>query len=129
MDLSLFLAQVFGLYFIIAGVAMLLRPKLVTDLIEMVTAHDGLLSLSGFVALIIGIPLVLLHSVWDGPVWQTVVSLVAWLTFLKGMSLILMPKLTIGWAEKIWRKQSTLNVLLVVMIMLGGYLAYVGFGM
>lgn len=129
MDLSLFLAQAFGLYLVIGGVSMLVRPKVVNMLINTFSSDDGRSTIMGFWILILGIPLVLVHSVWDGASWQTLVSLLAWATFLKGFSLVMMPNITMRWAENLWRNDTILKSLLVLMVILGAYLLYVGFGM
>jgi len=39
--------------------------------------------LSGMLALLIGIPIVILHNIWEGP-WEIVVTLIGWVTVIKG---------------------------------------------
>tara|TARA_B100000745_G_C20139723_1_gene390723 strand:+ start:135 stop:524 length:390 start_codon:yes stop_codon:yes gene_type:complete len=128
MDLSLFLAQVFGIYFVIGGIGLILKPKTLPKFIQRFSSNRVDVMMGGFLALLIGAPLVLLHNIWDGAVYQTVVTVLVWLTFLKGAARILMPDAVVTLAQKMEHKPNLVNAMLWLMVVLGGYLLYVGFG-
>lgn len=126
MDISLFLAQVFGLYLLIGGVGMLLHPYATQELLGRWSSDRVVVFLGGFVALIIGIPLVLIHSIWEGT-WEIVVTLLVWIIFMKGVVRVLAPDAVVGWVMLIASRPRLLKSLLMVMTLVGAYLAYVGF--
>jgi hypothetical protein len=126
MDISMFLAQAFGLYLLIAGVALLMNPELVKELFKRFTGDSGDIAMGGFIILLLGIPLVLLHSIWDGT-WHVVVSVLVWLMFLKGAVRVLAPRAVMTWTESLSKQEGVMRILLLVMVVLGLFLLYVGF--
>lgn len=128
MDTTMFLAQAFGLYLAIAGVAMLLNPKLINGLVKTLAGSHAAIAAGGFLSLILGIPLILIHNIWDGDMVTTIVTVLAWATFLKGITRIMMPGMVMGWSESFMQNQGLLKGMLVVMTLVGLYLCYVGFG-
>lgn len=128
MDISMFLAQAFGLYLAIAGIALLAQPKAMNDIIDLFSDSRAAVMVGGLVALVIGIPLVLVHSIWGGPFWQVLVSLLAWATFLKGAMRTLMPGVVMNWANAMKGYMGAMKVMTIIMLVAGLYLCYVGFG-
>lgn len=126
MDISIFLTQAFGLYFVIAGVAMLIKPRCIEDLMETFSNSRGLVVLMGFFILIIGIPLILVHNIWDGS-WRVLITVFAWLTFFKGLTWVLVPE-SIGTWGKLLNNSGLVKGLLGLVVILGLYLLYIGFG-
>ena len=55
------------------------------EIILTVNNHTVLL---GFISLLVGLPIIILHNLWGGP-WEIVVTLMGWLTTLKGFVRIL----------------------------------------
>lgn len=126
MDISLFLAQVFGLYFILAGVAILIRPTATMELMQLV-ANRNATFVSGFIALMVGVPLVLLHNIWDGS-WRVLITILVWLTLLKGLIRIFVPDLVANWADTLISYPHLVRHMIWALIILGIYLVYLGFG-
>ncbi len=125
MDISLFLAQVFGLYFILAGTAILIRPSSTMELMQFFSNRNAVF-VSGFIALIVGVPLVLLHNIWDGS-WRVIITVLVWLTFLKGVVRIIMPELVASWADALVSYSRLMRHMLWVLVIAGIYLMYLGF--
>ena len=126
MDISIFLAQVFGLYFILAGLAMLFRPSAIQELFVMMSDRSNTL-LTGFIALLIGIPLVLLHNIWDGS-WRVLITTLVWATLFKGLVRIFLPDVVIRLAKTLVTHKRTVLHMVWVILVLGLYLVSVGFG-
>jgi hypothetical protein len=70
------------------------RP-LIIDLIK----NPPLLFLSGFIALIVGILLVVSHNIWAAD-WRVVITIVAWLSLVKGIIRIMVPQFGIKSTQK-----------------------------
>lgn len=127
MDISIFLAQAFGLYLLIGGIALLMNQELTNALIKKFSSHADDVAMGGFLALIIGIPLVLIHNVWDGS-WRVLVTILVWLTFLKGVVRVLAPRAVTVWSQSLAKQPGLLRMLLLSMVILGVILAAFGFG-
>jgi hypothetical protein len=124
-DISLFLAQVFGLYFVLAGVAILIRPTSTIELMQLFSNRSTTF-MSGFIALVIGVPLVLLHNIWDGS-WRVIITVLVWITLLKGIARIYMPDLVASWADTLVAYPRLVRHMVWVLVIAGMYLMYLGF--
>ncbi|MEK7138833.1 MAG: hypothetical protein AAB799_01495, partial [Patescibacteria group bacterium] len=80
---------------------------------------------SGFVFLILGVLLVVSHSVWT-PDWRLVITILGWLVLLKGVGRIFFSNAV---RRLIERKRNNRRFLLgeIVVFMVGPYLLYYGF--
>jgi len=128
MDNTLFLAQLFGIYFLVMGVVIIVRNKEMSRVINSFINNEALGFVIGIFTLLIGLLIVLSHNVWEaGLAW--IVTLIGWLTLLKGVAyLLLSPKSFAGVAKMIVGSKSYIWVS-VVTIIIGAYLAAKGFGL
>lgn len=126
MDISLFLAQAFGLFLLIGGAGMLLHPRATQDLVRTLSTDRTTVFFGGFITLLIGAPLVAVHNIWEGT-WEVLVTLLVWVTFLKGVMRILLPDVIVGWSTLIARRPNVLRGALALTTLIGAYLCYVGF--
>ena len=126
MDTSLFLAQAFGLYFTIAGAALLLQPVLLRSLTNKFAADRESIVFGGFLTLLVGIPLVLIHNVWDGS-WAVIITVIVWIIFIKGAVRMLLPDMVLDWSRSLMNKHSLLQLAVLAMVVLGIYLLFIGF--
>lgn len=127
MDISVFLAQFFGIYLTITGIGLILKPDSLQQLMQRLSTNRLDVMIGGILTLLVGAPMVLLHNIWDGSLWQTVVTVLAWVTFVKGVLRILMPDAVVILAQKMQHTPQTVSVLLWIVVATGGYLLYAGF--
>lgn len=125
MDISIFLAQVFGLYFVIIGLALLARPKAMTHLMESLSTRESVY-LTGIIALMVGVPLVLIHNVWDGT-WRVLITFLIWLVLIKGVTRVFFPDMVVSWIQGLSRNPGFVRLLVWFMLVVGLYLLYLGF--
>jgi hypothetical protein len=91
MDSSKFLSKVIGIYLIIISIAMLINmPQFITQ-VNILIHDSGNMFVTGFFTLILGILMVVSHNLWRWD-WRLVITIIAWLTFLKGASIIIYPQ-------------------------------------
>ncbi len=90
MNTSVFLAQAFGLYFLVMGVAFVVNRKQMLQIVSEIQPVSYVSLLAGIVTLILGILLVLSHNVWVAD-WRVGITILAWLTFIKGTLLLTFP--------------------------------------
>ena len=125
METSIFLAKVIGLFSVISATAVLVRYKKNLALEKEAVANPGAVALAGYAILILGVLLVVSHSVWTLD-WRLVITIFGWLVLLKGVGRIFFPEAIKNLIEK---KQHDRRFMIgeVVMIVVGLYLLYYGF--
>jgi hypothetical protein len=125
MELSIFLAKLFGIYMLAVGVLWALRGDMLAQVIEEFFDNRALVFVSGLLALVVGIAIAIGHSVWE-PNWRGLITLFGYLSILRGVARISFPdvprKRAIGLVSG-----GSRWVLLVFVLAVGGYLTWAGF--
>lgn len=129
MDTTLFLTQAFGLFYVIGGVALLMHQGFLRDLGQSLLMKREWIVLGGFLTLILGIPLVLVHNIWTGEVYVLIVTISCWLTFLKGLLRVWFPGYVQRWGQSLIAQPVAIKSMAFMMLLLGLYLCFEGFGM
>ena len=124
MALSNFLAEVFGFFFVIVSLSLLINPKNLSKLFS--SAEDeACLFYTGLAAFVAGIAIVLSHNVWVYD-WRVAVTILGWLSLVKGGFTLLWPDLTKELVNK-FEEKEWISFALVATVFLGLALVYVGF--
>lgn len=129
MDGSIFLAKAFSIYFVIMGVAMLGCKNYFEKAVIEISKDNGLGLLTSIFTLILGILLVLYHNVWVYD-WHVIVTVLAWLTLIKGTARLLFAEKIAKWAKpkpKKFKNNYCYYGWTVFLIVLGAYLGWMGF--
>ena len=126
MELSLFLAKLFGIYLLVMAVLFVVRGDVIAKVIEEFFSSRPMLFLSGLLALSVGIAMAVSHSVWELS-WRGLITLFGYLSIVKGIVRIGFP----GAPKKatgFFVKSSIARWLWIgLALLLGGYLTWVGF--
>ena len=124
-ETSIFLAKIIGLFGTISTLAILVRYKIYLEIEEDATRNPVMIYVSGFFILIIGVLLTVSHQVWTLD-WRVLITIIGWLTFLKGTLRIFFPE-TIK--KLIKKKKYDRRFLLaeVTVLLVSLYLVYQGF--
>lgn len=125
MDVSLFLAKAFGLYLVIVSIMLLINRKELLKRVNAMLSCPGTMFFSAIVTLILGILLIISHNIWTAD-WRVIVTLLAWLTFAKGVVRTLYPQIDEKWGD-IYQNNAFYYGSGVITLLIGLYLAYVGF--
>ena len=83
-EVSIFLARALGIYLLIIALSMLFNHKVFFRTFQQWTEQTGVITLTAFISIILGILMVLVHNVWVAD-WRLVITLLAWLTLVKGV--------------------------------------------
>jgi hypothetical protein len=125
---TLFLSRLLGLFFLICGLAMLLHKPVYT--VALATGAYSPLALR-WIAMVItlaGLAMVLAHNVWSKPAVAVIVTLVGWLTLVKGIAYLFLPG---RWLEEFFQAVLNCEVCIYLapafLLLLGAYLTYEGF--
>ena len=124
MIISLMLAQIIGLYFILTSIIMLVCPSSYRRFAETIQDNPATSMLGASMALILGIIMVVFHTllVWD---WRLVITVIAWLTAIKGLVWMIVPDFPASYASKCL-SGVTRYVIGAIFLLLGIYLYYEG---
>jgi hypothetical protein len=125
---TIFLAKLIGLYCIVIAVAMSIdKPATVNALVALV-GSPPLVFLVGLIVVAAGLAMVLSHNVWRGSALAVAVTLIGWLTLVKGALFLFTPAPAAGgfivWGAA-YERWFYLDVALA--FALGIYLTYAGF--
>jgi vacuolar-type H+-ATPase subunit I/STV1 len=82
-----FLARLIGLYCLLAALVMAVQREAWTAAVTALVHDPPLMLLSGVCVVAAGLALVLAHNVWSGGALPVVVTVIGWLTLLKGLML------------------------------------------
>lgn len=121
MELSIFLAKVIGWLFVIMGIFLLARQKLISSIIEDTLEQPGLLFILGFITLVMGLLLVVSHNMWTMS-WPVIITIIAWLTLLGGIFRLFSPDLNKNLARGWLKKPTYIIVSAIIYIIIGLYL-------
>jgi len=91
METAIFLARLFGIYFIMAGLSLLFKRQMLIREIKRLK-ESGAVYFFGLSAFLAGLAMVLAHNVWQGEWWRIAITLIGWAAFLKGIFLIFFPE-------------------------------------
>lgn len=126
MDISIFLAKALGLYLVIISISMLINVSRFTSILNDIIDNPSLLLFSGALALIFGILLVLTHNIWQFD-WRVVITIIAWLSLIKGIIRVLFPQLSFGLIRYFSQNTTAYYLSGLISLLLGVFLCYFGF--
>ena len=125
MELSLFLAKLFGIYLLIIAVLWALRGDIISKVIEEFFASRAMLFVSGLLALAVGIAMAIGHSVWELN-WRGLITLFGYVSIAKGIARIGFPSV-VQKSVSALLKESRMRLWIGLVFAIGGYLTWVGF--
>lgn len=126
MDKSKFLSKVLGLYLLIISTSMYIHMSEIPKLLTGFTTFPALLLTIGFITLILGLLMVLSHNIWQWN-WKVIITILAWVILLKGISIILFPHIMINITMFFVDNQYFQYGAYGFDFLLGAYLTYMGF--
>jgi len=124
---TIWLCRFIGLFALIVGLSSLIRGGDLATNMRLIVADRPLLFVIGVIALSAGLAMVLLHNVWSGGAATIIITVIGWLSTLRGVFILLTP------VDLEARLLSGINLgalasfYTVVFIVLGLYLTYAGF--
>ena len=90
METSYLIAKIAAVAFLAIGLSGILRNGYYGHLMKDIYKNSGLVLLYGFLSLIVGMLIVHYHNFWVAD-WIVLVTIIGWISLLKGISLMLFP--------------------------------------
>lgn len=91
MDLTVLVAKLLGIYFVVSGLFLIFKGKTISHLLKDFFDHPAIVYLTGVVMIFLSSAYLIQNSIWDGT-WQTVITVFAWFVLLKGLAYIFVPE-------------------------------------
>ncbi len=126
MERSIFLSKALGIYLLIVSLSMLINMPYFFIRVQLLMHDPNAMFITGFMTLILGILMVLSHNVWEWS-WRVLVTIIAWLTLLKGMSVVACPTYLIDLTNSVSASKATIYSAAVIDLILALVLCYYGF--
>ena len=125
MPISIFLAKVIGLYFVIVSLILLIKPEQFRDYALSFLKNKVQLLPTALFTLILGILMVISHNIWVYE-WRVWITLISWLVLVKGVLLLFNP----SWFDRFVRsvyENGYLRVFAVIYLVVGLLFCWKGF--
>lgn len=125
MNVSIFFAKALGLYLTIASLAIMINVQDSRLAITEMFNQRAVLFLTAIVTLILGIIMILFHNIWVAD-WRVIITVLCWLTFIKGIVRIYAPNIVRQW-RGVFQSKISFLIIGFISLALGLYLLYMGF--
>ncbi len=123
MDTSILVAHILGISFSILGISMLCNKKWTTRVVEEMVQDQGILWISGLIAVMLGAVLVVVNNMWTSGL-PLFVTIVGWLVLIKGACILIFPRASVAYYKKM-NKGSVFVWGGVIVLVLGLLLLFV----
>lgn len=124
---TVFLSRLLGLFLLILGVGELTQGSAVAEIATEIVNAPALMLISGLCTVVAGLAIVLGHNVWRGGLAPVIVTILGWLTLIKGVGLVVVP--ASGWAGALRASHYAdyYPIWVAIPLILGAYLTFAGF--
>lgn len=126
MGVSVFVAKIFGICYLVIGIGLLFNQKAFRRMIDDFCRNTALLFYAGLLALVLGVVLILTHNVWAAD-WSVIITLIGWLGFIKGIWIIVFPNTALKFMQAYRNNTNLLIAHSVCALIFGGVLTFFGF--
>jgi hypothetical protein len=125
---TLFLSRLLGLFYLICALAMLLHKQVYTAALATVSYNPMAMRWVAMIITLAGLAMVLAHNVWSKRPVVVIVTLLGWLTLIKGLAYLFLPARWMeGFFQAVLNCGACLYSATAFMLVLGAYLTYEGF--
>ncbi len=128
MEISFFLGRALGIYLLIVSLSMLFNRGVFFTTFQQWSEQPATITLTAFISIILGILMVLVHNVWTAD-WRIVITLLAWLTLIKGIIRLNFPHAVPQTMEYFHQHQVGYYILSVFCLLLAIFLLAFSFGL
>jgi hypothetical protein len=124
---TVFLSKLIGLYCLLVGLSMLTQKEAMVAAVNSLVHNPAALLMGGWIALVVGLAIILGHNVWYGGPAALLVTVFGWAALIKGIILLFLPPQGTDRYFAALHYEQHFYQYAVVMAALGAYLTYEGF--
>lgn len=123
--MTVILAKIFGLYFLVLSFAFLFNPDRFRRLYQQIEKDENFLFIGGILALLIGAFVISVHNVWVLD-WPVIITVLGWWSLIKGSILLISPRSIILFSFIQNRSDMFYRLISVFWMALGIFFIYKG---
>jgi hypothetical protein len=124
-----YISKLIGLYALVFGICMFANKQTTISAVEAIARDPGIVLLCGIFALSVGLAILLVHNVWSGGSLSIIVTVLGWLSLLKGLVLLFLSQAALAAYVQAIYYEKWYYAYAVVTLAIGVYLTYGGFRM
>ena len=124
-----FLSKLIGLYALIFGICMLVNRDGTIAAVAGFARDPALVLVCGVFALGVGLAMILGHNRWSGGVLPIVVTVIGWLSLIKGVVLLFVSPAAFATYMQSLHYEQAFYIYAAVTLLVGAYLTYGGFSL
>ena len=125
--LTIFLGKLLGVYCLIVALTMMANRQTMVDAVNALIRSPPLVLLSGVIAVGVGLGVAIGHDVWSGGALPIIVTIVGWVSLIKGVVLLALPAGQMAKLYKAMRYERFYLAYVGVTLALGLYLTIAAF--
>ena len=118
--------QIISIVYIAVGIGIFINPGFYKKLFEDFIENAAVLYLGGITALVVGYLILAFHNTWTMDL-SVIITIVGWLALIKGVVILIQPKIIITLSKAILQKENILKIEAIAVIILGLAFAFLGF--
>ncbi len=126
METSVLLAKIIGPLLFIVGLGLLINMEHYRRMMTDFGASPLSIYMAGTTALLLGLLIVTFHNVWE-PQWPVIITILGWLTLIKGVIRVVAPKFVQHRAEHYARNTTAVTTSALILLVLGSVLIFFGY--
>jgi len=126
MEISIRLAQIFGIVFLAIGLGMLFEPKYYHKIYNDFVKNPALIYVTALAITAVGYFIIVKHNVWIMS-WEVIITIIGWLALIKGILLLVIPQGFLNMSKGWFKKPEIFSKYAIIVLILGGILSYYGF--
>ena len=92
MELSIFLAKIIGVVYVVAGLSVLFNSKFYKKVMPELVGNTIWMFTMGLIGLVVFFIWVMKHNVWQG--WPILITLFGWIGLIKSLFILVVPEWT-----------------------------------
>ena len=123
MEESLVVARLLGAYLIAAGLFLIFRGKTVSQLMRDLFDHPAIEYLVGMFLIVLSALYLMGNNIWDGS-WRTVITVLVWITLIKGVLYLFAPEVLHKLVTK--KVLNSISLWGIIALVGGLYLFFIG---
>jgi len=125
---TIYLSRLIGLYCIVVILSLVIHKQATVDSVTALFNSPATMLLTGIIALAVGLAMILAHNIWKGGALPVVVTIVGWLSLIKGLTFLLLPSCVESEIILSWLRHPLYFYLCMTpSFLIGVYLTYEGF--
>jgi hypothetical protein len=124
---TIYLGKLIGLYYVLIALCMISHKQATVDTVTALVHDAPVLFSVSVMALVAGLAIILAHNVWSGGALPVLVTLLGWISLLKGLIFLLLPPETSAAYFDALRYGHLLYMYMSITLVIGTYLTFSSF--